>query len=81
MTYHGLITRLMPAFDLFRHEAVYLVIQPHGDSAIPKPANPYVDFAVVYVLQFTREVHNDLFVARNLPSALIFHQPGFCRPK
>jgi len=44
---------------LFRQEAVRFIAKAAFDSAIPKPANPYVDFAVVYLLKFA-EVHNIL---------------------
>ena len=45
---------------LFSQEAVRFIAKLHFDSAIPNPANPEVDFAVVYLLKFAAEIHNIL---------------------
>jgi hypothetical protein len=38
--------------------AVHLVAQPYIDTAVPKPANLHVDFAVVDLLQFDGQVRS-----------------------
>jgi hypothetical protein len=57
--------------SLFRQKAVHLVAQPHLNSGIPEPANPHVDFAIVYFLKFNGETHNHL---------LSPDRPSFCQP-
>jgi hypothetical protein len=38
--------------DFFRQVAVHLVTQPHFDTAIPKPSDLDINFAVVNLLKF-----------------------------
>ena|SRR5580658_9891294 len=37
-----------------------VVTQPHFDAAVPKPGDPYVDFAVVDLLKLCRQVHKPI---------------------
>ena len=59
---HARLCRLrsqIPGF--FRYESVHFVAKVNADAAIPEPANPDVDFAVVDFLEFLREVGHSSF--------------------
>src|SRR5215467_12494014 len=41
---------------LLCHKAVHFVSKTNADAAVPKPANRYVDFAIIDPLEFGREI-------------------------
>ena len=47
--------------SFFREEAVHFIAQAHFDSAVPKPANSDIDFAVVYSLKLGGQFHERPF--------------------
>ena len=57
---------------LGRLVAVHLVAERHVDAAVPQPANPDIDFAIVDPLEFDGKVYCVLFGSHTMHSGLRF---------